>query len=356
MTLYPLRIPGGYAYSRNSADGSIANAYLFAAATGENALLDPLPADDATLDSISRLGGISKVVLMSADREAAAREIAQRYRAPLVTAPAHLETIAPGIHAVLLPDQRRGAEFAVNIPDRRTIVVGDTLRGSPAGALSMPPANEYADSLKAALALRRILRENPQALLVSFGQSLFTNAYDALHELLYARAGAELHRINVDELDFRDERDERSDAPAQYACLDAEVGFAIGARTLGYRVSTLDPGQRFCPLHAHAREEELFFIIDGEPSVRTTGGTIRCRKGDFIALPVGDTGTHQLLNDGNVPATVMLLARNEAVEACYYPDSDKLLVDSPVPLSARTSIMVAAHPDLDYFHGEELSQ
>ena len=352
MTLYPLRIPGGYAYSRASDDGSIANAYLFTAATSENVLLDPLPPSDATLDGISRLGGIAKVVVMSADREAAAHEIAQRYGAPLITAPAHLETIAPGISAVLLPHQRRGSEFAINVSDRRTVVVGDTLRGVPAGALSMPSESEYSDSLKATLALRRLLREDPQALLVSLGHSLFTNAYDALYELLYSRAGAELHRINVDELDFRDERDDQSDQPAQYACLDAEVGFAIGARTLGYRVSTLNPGQRFCPLHAHAREEELFFVIDGEPSVRTAAGTIRCRKGDFIALPVGDTGTHQLLNEGAVPATVMLLARNEAMEACYYPNSDKLLVDSPVPLSARTSIMVAAHPELEYFHGE----
>jgi uncharacterized cupin superfamily protein len=351
--LYPLRIPGAYAYSQLSSGGSmIANSYLFISSTDEKVLFDPLPPDDATSAAIARLGSISKIVVMSVARESTARELAERFAAQLITAPQHLEPIASGMFAVTLPDQRRSREFAVNVSDRSAVVVGDALIGSPAGALSMPDAREYSDSRKAALALRRILRENPQTLLVSFGQSLFADAYDALYELLFARAGAEIHRVNIDELDFRDERDEHSDQPPQFACLDAEVGFAIGARKLGYRVSTLRPGQRFCPLHAHAREEELFFVIDGEPSVRMPAGTIRCRKGDFIALPVGDTGTHQLLNESAGPVTVMLLARNEAVEACYYPDSDKLLVDSPAPLSGRTSIMVAAHPDLDYFHGE----
>ena len=349
--LYSLRIPGAYAYSQPSAhDSLIANAYLFQ--TGrETVLFDPLPPDDETKDALAKLG-VSRVVVMTAQREDTARELAEAFDAHLITAPQHLATIAPGIFALKLPDQRRPEEYAVTIPDRRCVIVGDALIGTPAGALSMAAPSEYASPLAAGLSLRGILRENPDALLVGYGQSLYSNAYEALYALLYERAGAEIHRINVDELDFRGERDERSDQPAQFACLDAEVGFAIGARKLGYRVSTLQPGQRFCPLHAHAREEELFFVIEGEPSVRMAAGTITCRRGDFVALPVGDTGTHQLLNESAAPATVMLLARNEAVEACYYPDSDKLLVDMAAPLDGRYSMMIAAHPELDYFHGE----
>jgi uncharacterized cupin superfamily protein len=351
--LYPLRIAGAYAYSQPSAEGpAIGNSYLFTTTGDERVLVDPLPVDEATKADFAKLGGISHVVAMSPERESAARELAAACHAELVTRPRHREAIAAGILAVALPHQRREAEFAVNVADRATVIVGSALLGSPAGALSMPSETEYADPHKAALGLRAILRENPKALLLSYGQSLYSEAYEALYQLLYARAGAAIHRINLDELDFRDERGERAGQPPQFACLDAEVGFAIGARKLGYRVSTLYPGQRFCPLHAHAREEELFFVIDGEPSVRMAAGTLRCRKGDFVALPVGDTGTHQLLNESGAPATVMLLARNEAFEACYYPDSDKLLVDSPAPLSGHTSIIVAAHPELDYFHGE----
>ncbi|HEY6326349.1 MAG TPA: cupin domain-containing protein [Candidatus Cybelea sp.] len=352
--LQPLRIPNAYALSQSLAgDPFAAHAYLFVAGAG-NALVDPLPLDDATRDEIAALGGIARIVVMTPSRRGAADEFAARFGADVVAAPAHREALFAGAFAIRLAHQRRAHEFAVNVAGARTVVAGDALFGSPAGALSMPPESDYADARKAALGLRAILRENPDTLLLSFGQPIFAGAYAALYRLLFARAGGEIHRINLDELDVRDERDERVEQPGVYHVRDAEVGCAIGARRLGYRVSTLGPGQRFCPLHAHAREEELFFVLEGEPSVRTLAGTIRCRKGDFIALPIGESGTHQLMNESDAPATVILLARNEDVEACYYPDSDKLLVDTDVPLKDDLrSLMVAASPQLDYFHGED---
>ena len=352
--LQPLRIPNAYALSRPLPDEPFAaHAYLFVAGAG-NALIDPFALDEAERRQIAELGGIARVVVMTPARRGAADEIASHFGADLIAAPAHREALFAGGCAIRLAHQRRDHEFAVGVADHQTVVAGDALFGSPAGALSMPPESEFADARKAALGLRAILRENPDTLLLSLGQPIFGGAYAALYRLLYSRAGAEIHRINVDELDVRDRRDERVEQPGTYNVRDAEVGFAIGARRLGYRVSTIPPGHRFCPLHAHAREEELFFVLEGEPSVRTLAGTIRCRKGDFIALPVGDSGTHQLINESDAPATVILLARNEDVEACYYPDSDKLLVDTDVPLKDDLrSLMVAATPQLDYFHGED---
>ncbi len=352
--LQPLRIRNAYALSRPLPDQPFAaHAYLFVAGAG-NALIDPVALDEPERRQIAELGGIARVVVMTPTRRGAADEIAAHFGADLIAAPAHREALFAGGCAIRLAHQRRAHEFAVSVGENRIVVAGDALFGSPAGALSMPPESEYADVRKAALGLRAILRENPDALLLSFGQPIFGGAYAALYGLLYSRAGAEIHRINVDELDIREERDEHVEQPGTYDIRDAEVGFAIGARRLGYRVSTIPPGHRFCPLHAHAREEELFFVLEGEPSVRTLAGTIRCRKGDFIALPVGHSGTHQLINESDAPATVILLARNEDVEACYYPDSEKLLVDTDVPLKDDLrSLMVAATPQLDYFHGED---
>jgi uncharacterized cupin superfamily protein len=329
-----------------------ANGYLFLTETG-NVVIDPLPLDEAGHAQIQQLGGVSRVIVMSPDRGNAAQTFAARYGATIVAGARHRERLFEGAVAIALENQKREHEFAIGIPGRQTVLAGDCLFGAPAGALSMRSNDEYTDAKSAALGLRRILAVNPEVLLVSYGQSIFANAYASLYQLLYARIGAEVHRINVDDLDFRDERTEGEVQPARFYCLDAEVGFAIGARKLGYRVSTLEPGQRFCPLHGHAREEELFFVLDGAPSVRTLAGTIHCRKGDFVALPVGETGTHQLLNESDAPATVLLLARTEEVESCYYPDSDKLLLDTDAPLvDHRRSVMVKASPQLDYFEGE----
>ncbi len=351
--LAPLRIPNAYCYSQILPERPLVNhAYVFANESG-NVLVEPLFPDEPAARALDELGGLSLIVVMSEERREAAHTLAARYGCDVVGEPRHRQAIAPGMRAIALPGQRRESEFAVSIAEARTVVCGDSLLGTPAGALSLPGQSLYADALKGALGLRRILREYPETILTSWGAPVFAGAYGALYEALHARAGAELLRINLDELEFLDERSEHPDQPPQFSCRDAEVGFTIGARKLGYRVSTLDPGTRFCPLHGHAREEELFLVLDGEPSVRTLSGTIRCRKGDFIALPVGVSGTHQLLNESEAPATILLLARTEAFDACYYPDSDKLLVDMPAPLIAnRESLLIAASPQLDYFDGE----
>lgn len=351
--LAPLRTPNTYCLSQILPGRPlIAHAYVFAGEQG-NVLVDPLLPDESATRDLDELGGLSLIVVMSEERHEAAKALAARYGCAIVSEPRHRETIAPGMRAIALPNQRRANEFAISIADMRTIVCGDTLLGTPAGALSLPAGSLFADALKGALGLRRIMRQYPETILTSFGEPVFADAYGALYAALHERAGAELLRINLDELEFLDERVEHPDQPSQFSCHDAEVGFIIGARKLGYRVSTLDPGTRFCPLHGHAREEELFLVLDGEPSVRTLSGTLRCRKGDFIALPVGVSGTHQLLNESNAPATILLLARTEAFDACYYPDSDKLLVDMPAPLvEGRESLLIAASPQLDYFDGE----
>lgn len=315
-------------------------------------LVDPLPLDTSARNLDER-GGPTRIVVMTRDRIGAAREIAGRYGASIVDAAEHGEELAPGMTAIRLRDQSDPNAFAIALHEHRTVVAGTPLMGVPAGALSLRETTD-GDAARAALGLRRILREDPETLLLSSGYSLFTGAYAALYRLLHETAGAEIHRINVDELDFRRGRAERPNQTLPFACADAEVGLAIGARKLGYRVSTLDPGDRFCPLHGHAREEELFYVIDGEPSVRMLDGTIRCRAGDFVALPTGESGTHQLLNESAAPATVMLLARNEDVEICYYPDSDKLLVDAAEPLTRqRNRLLVKGSPELDYYHGED---
>jgi uncharacterized cupin superfamily protein len=347
--LYPTRVPNTYGFSGLRVDEPLPENGYFIVTEAGNVLVDPFALDESTDAQIAQLGGVSKVVVLTATREDAAKEISARHRATLVSEAAHREELAPGLIAIGLPNQPRPTEFALFAPAQRCVFAGQVLVGAPAGALSI--GDERTGS-NGALGLRRILRQNPEVLLLSRGQSIFAGAYDVLYRLLYATVGAAVHRINLDELDYRDERDERSGQPSRYACVDAEVGFEIGARGLGYRVSTLPPGNRFCPLHGHAREEELFYVLEGEPSVRMSSGTIRCRKGDFIALPAGESGTHQLINESDAPATVLLLARNEEFEACYYPDSDKLLVDMKTPLDDRDSILVAAHPQLDYFDGE----
>lgn len=348
--MQPLKFPGVYMWSQWQSQYRLpANSYFFVC-EGGNAAIDPLEADPFTHREIARLGGLATIVVTTPDHERASRQFAQRYGSVIISAPADGEKLFAGAFAMQLHDQQLDGECAVHLPAHQAVVTGDAFVGAPAGALSLLPDDCYKDPKRAALGLRKVLSVDPQALLVGHGASIFAGAYEEIYSLLYKRAGAAVHRINLDELTFRDDRDL---VPPVYRCRDAEVGFFIGARRLGYRVAILPPGSRFCPLHDHALEEEVFLVLSGAPAVRTGSEVIDCREGDFIAFPVGERGMHQLINQGDAPAMVLLLARTEAVEANYYPDSDKLLVDTDRPLvRGERSILVRAAPVLDYFEGE----
>jgi uncharacterized cupin superfamily protein len=125
----------------------------------------------------------------------------------------------------------------------------------------------------------------------------------------------------------------------------------IGARKLGYRLTRLEPGKTFCPLHWHVASEEFFYVIEGTPTLRMLKGSLQCRPGDFIAFPAGERGTHQLRNDSSKPCLVLLAGIEEHaldMEACFYPDSDKVGLWT---VAGRLR-MVRSSPDLDYYDGE----
>ncbi len=90
----------------------------------------------------------------------------------------------------------------------------------------------------------------------------------------------------------------------------------------------------------------MFLVWDGEATINTPRGNIVCRRGDFICFPTGDNGAHQLANTSQAECTVLLLANIDKDEVCYYPGSNKVMID------ARDGIILRAEPALSYFDGE----
>lgn len=350
-----LKIPGVWMWSAWQPDrGMPFNSYLFERDGGAVAI-DPLPLDDDSLEQIAGRGGIHTVVLTNRDHRRAAaqlrerfgaRIVAHRLEAPLFDIPidavfADGDEIFPGAFAVALPHGKTAGEIAVHVPAARAAVIGDALIGAPAGALSLLPNEKLQDPHALLFALRRLWARWLDALLLCDGAPVLNGADGVLSEFLETRGGAEMNRINSADLHFEYSGD------GKFGSDDAEVGLLIGARKLGYRVSRIPPGKAFCPLHSHQAEEEFFYVIEGNPSIRTLRGTITCKPGDFIAFPTGERGTHQLRNDSAEPALVLLVGLNSGDEVCYYPDSDKLMVSAE-----HREWLVRASPALDYYDGE----
>src|SRR5215468_10226447 len=99
----------------------------------------------------------------------------------------------------------------------------------------------------------------------------------------------------------------------------APVGAALESKMLGFNVAVIPPGKRAFPYHAHRGNEEMFFVLEGEGSVRIAGETHRIRQGDFISLPPGRDSAHQIVNDSKAPLRYLAVSTMELPEIVEYP-------------------------------------
>jgi uncharacterized cupin superfamily protein/glyoxylase-like metal-dependent hydrolase (beta-lactamase superfamily II) len=320
---------------------------------GGNLLVDPLPLQEPDAEQIEAAGGVAWIVITNRDHERAARAAAERFGAPIAASEADSNEMAVDVERTLcdrdeigsasviaLEGLKTAGEFALHLPQRQTILVGDALWGDPAGTLRMMDDAKLIDPLRAARSLRKLRAVHPRHILVGDGAAIFDRAYEAINACLEARAGADTNVINIDELPFA-----LSSGPANYNVDDVEIGFRLGAERLGYRATRLEPGAAFCPTHWHTAEEELFIVWDGTPTIESPHGSVLLRRGDFVAFPTREFGAHKLVNHSDAPATVILIANANPNDVCFYPDSKKLLVEV-------TDTLVRSEPILDYYDGE----
>lgn len=135
------------------------------------------------------------------------------------------------------------------------------------------------------------------------------------------------------------------------------VGARIGARLLGYNITTVPPGKRAFPLHNHHANEEMFFILAGTGELRVGDEHYSIRVGDFIAHPPGGPeSAHQLVNTGSEELRYLAVSTLLTPETVEYPDSGKiaLLSRQTAPDGSTRVVRHVARADssVDYWDGE----
>jgi uncharacterized cupin superfamily protein len=151
--------------------------------------------------------------------------------------------------------------------------------------------------------------------------------------------------LNLDGLDYERPRDR----PAPYDRGVARLGARLGAQDTGATVYELAPGQAVCPFHYEYGEEEWALVLSGTPTLRTTEGEAELRPMDLAFFPKGPDGAHQLRNDAQEPARVLMLSTVVFPTVTAYPDSGKVGVYVQVD---GEDLIVERSGAVDYFEGE----
>ena len=129
----------------------------------------------------------------------------------------------------------------------------------------------------------------------------------------------------------------------------ARFGRDVGAADTGATLYELPPGEAVCPYHYEYGEEEWALVIEGTPSVRTPEGIERLEPNELVFFPKGPEGAHQIRNDGEAPARVLMWSTVVLPTASVYPDSGKVGIWTG---NEEDDVMVRRESGVEYFEGE----
>ena len=139
------------------------------------------------------------------------------------------------------------------------------------------------------------------------------------------------------------------DDPEGFRALMGRVGPGLGAQQTGASLYELPPGEALCPYHYEHAEEEWALVIEGRPSVRTPEGVEVLEPLDLLFFPTGPEGAHQLRNDGDAPARVLMWSTVVYPAVTVYPDSGKVGVYTR---GGADNLVVERSSAVGYYEGE----
>jgi uncharacterized cupin superfamily protein len=102
----------------------------------------------------------------------------------------------------------------------------------------------------------------------------------------------------------------------------AMFGRKLGLTRLGINFEILEPGGQTAPPHAHEKDEEFVFVLEGTPDLWLDGNLHRLAPGDGVAFPNGTGIAHCVLNNSDAPVRLIVVGERHD-DRCYFPVNPK---------------------------------
>lgn len=129
-------------------------------------------------------------------------------------------------------------------------------------------------------------------------------------------------------------REKPSNAPAPFIALfrgreKRALGEKFGLANFGVNLTSLAPGARSALRHAHSRQDEFIFVLEGYPTLVTDSGKSPLAPGMCAGFRAGTGDAHCLINE--TPEHVVFLEVGDRTlgDEVTYPDEDLKAVFSP---------------------------
>ena len=100
------------------------------------------------------------------------------------------------------------------------------------------------------------------------------------------------------------------------------LGEVFGLSNFGVNLTRLAPGAASALRHAHSKQDELVYIVEGEPTLVTDRGETALRPGMCAGFRAGSGDAHHLVNRTASPVVFLEVGDRTAGDTVSYPDDD----------------------------------
>lgn len=100
------------------------------------------------------------------------------------------------------------------------------------------------------------------------------------------------------------------------------LGDAAGLKNFGVNLTELPPGSWSSQRHAHEKQDEFIYIVEGQVTLVTDTGETLLKPGMCAGFPAGSKDGHKLVNKSDRKAIYLEVGDRTPGENVDYPDID----------------------------------
>ena len=100
------------------------------------------------------------------------------------------------------------------------------------------------------------------------------------------------------------------------------LGDLFGLTNFGVNLTRLAPGGQSALRHAHGKQDEFVYILEGEATLITDSGETLLKPGMCAGFKAGTGDAHHLVNRTNKDVVFLEVGDRSAGDSVSYPDDD----------------------------------
>jgi uncharacterized cupin superfamily protein len=100
------------------------------------------------------------------------------------------------------------------------------------------------------------------------------------------------------------------------------LGDLFGLSNFGVNLTRLAPGAMSALRHAHSKQDELIFVLEGTPTLITDAGETLLAAGHCAGFKAGSGDAHHLVNRSDREVVYLEIGDRTAGDSVDYPDDD----------------------------------